>query len=556
MSRPVGAVVGPGPVVLLAFALLVAVSLGLVARDLSVPGLYYDEVIQARQAAAFVRGDEEPVDVPGMTAVRVGDRWLPLRTQPYMGALKSQLLVPVLALLPDSAATLRVATLALGLLGVLLAMLWTARAVDLPTALVGGALLAVDPSLLYTARHDWGSFALGLALRGGALLALWSGWQRGSAARLAAGGLCLGLGLYNKIDFAVSVAAMGVALVLAAPDVVRSAARAPRRRGVAAAAAGFALGAAPVIAGAAGAWAAARAQTLATGDWSAKLHAAWTTLDGSYFHRLMQTGGRFEALAGAEGAAWSPLAWAFVAGLVACAALDRREPDARRRRARRFLAVAALASLAGIALTPRAVRIHHFLNALPFPHLVVAAAGTALWRRAGAGRRAVAARAALVAGLALVVAGGVRVDLAVARLVGETGGRGRWSDATGRLARTLPPGAPVISLDWGLDGPLRFLRPDLETREPFWQLRHLRRLPDRALRVPGSAGDLYLVWEPAYAVFPFGAQLLDALPRLPPGSARVRVHRDRTGAPVFRTVRFARDHDLVYRRGALEVRLR
>lgn len=543
------------------FALLAGLAWVLVGRNLDLPGLNYDEVIQARPAAAFVRGDARPVQVPGMSQVRVGDRWLPLMTQPYMGALKSQLLVPVLALFPASPRALRAATLVTGLLGVLLAMLWTARVADVPTALAGGALLAVDPSLLYTARHDWGSFALALALRCGALLALWSGWQRASPLRLALGGLCLGLGVYNKIDFAVSVAAMGVALGVAAPRVVREAATHPRRG--AAVALGFGLGAAPMLVAAADAWAVTRAvsriETLASSDWAEKLHTAVTMLDGSYFHRLMLAGGRFEALSDVRGAVSSPLGLAFAAAVVACALLDRGERDLRARRLRRFLVLAAVASLAGIALTPRAVRIHHFLNALPFPHLVVAAVGTALWRRVGRGSAAPALRAALAATLAVLVVGSVRVDLAIGRLVAETGGRGRWSDATGRFARALPgpPQAPtLVSLDWGLDGPIRFLRPDLATREPFWQLRRLDRLPGRAVRISGSPRDVYLVYEPAYAVFPYGGRLLDALSTLPPGSVTVRVHTDRTGEPVFRELRFVRDHELVYRGGSVEVRLR
>ena len=94
-----------------------ALALAFAARDLSAPGLYYDEVIQAEQAREFLDANGRPLQVPGADSVRVFGRWLPVFTQPYMGALKSQLLIPSFALFGASGASLRVTTLVWGLLG-------------------------------------------------------------------------------------------------------------------------------------------------------------------------------------------------------------------------------------------------------------------------------------------------------------------------------------------------------------------------------------------------------------------------------------------------------
>ena len=56
-------------------------------------------------------------------------------------------------------------------------------------------------------------------------------------------------------------------------------------------------------------------------------------------------------------------------------------------------------------------------------------------------------------------------------------------------------------------------------------------------------------------VFDLGPRLLEAVAALPPDAVTVRVHADRSGQPAFRSISFARPHELVYR-GAVEVRLR
>ena len=113
--------------------------------------------------------------------------------------------------------------------------------------------------------------------RCGGLYFVTSGFRRGSRGPLFAGGLLFGLGVYNKIDFAVFVAAAGVALLVTSPGWIRDALT-DRRREVACVLVGFAAGAVPMAIGAAGALAAAGAASAAQGfgsqDWLEKLSVA------------------------------------------------------------------------------------------------------------------------------------------------------------------------------------------------------------------------------------------------------------------------------------------
>lgn len=533
-------------------ALCIAVAWLLAGRHLDEPGLYYDEVIQAGPALDFLRGEERPLRIPGARSVRVGERWLPWMTQPYMGALKSLALIPVFAAVEPGPALLRATTLLWALLGIPFAMLFAWRVAGPATALVAGALLALDPSLLFLARHDWGSFALGFLLKCAGLFAIVSGLRERSAWRLALGGACLGLGVFNKIDFGVFVAGCGVAAAIAAPGEVLRRIRSERRL-LAWLGAGFLVGALPLLLAGPGALSTAGAAVRGSGadELPMKWAAAARVLDGSYFERLLLAGGRFEDLPEVAGAGSGAgfAAFALALALAVGLALALRGGS----RALLFFALTALLTLAGILATPRALRAHHFLNVLPFPQLVVAAVSVALWRRAvGGAALRIGARllATLLVGATLVSS--LRLDLATLELLRERGGRGLWSHAVEELARQLPAGTRVVSLDWGFDGPIRFVAPDATTEEPIWRLR--RR--GRPTTLEGGPEDLYLVHEPRYAVMPYGDAFLDALGRLPEAAVQVEIHRDRAGEAVLRSVRFARPHTLVYRGGVFEVTLR
>ncbi len=533
--------------------------LGLAARHLEAPGLYYDEVIQATAASEFLREGGRPLQIPGARNTWLFGGWFPVMTQAYMGALKSQALIPAFAAFGATRETLRLTTLLWSLAGLLLAMLWARAVLGLPVALLAGALVALDPSFVWVSRHDWGSFALGFLCRGGGLALVTSGWLRPSRARLAAGGLLLGLGLYNKIDFAVFLAAAGLALLIAAPRTVGSALGRCRDR-LLCVAAGLAAGAAPLFVALGGALSATRAllsgPSAGVSGWSEKLHTLAVTLDGSYFQRLMLAGGSFERLPQAD-ATGSPFLAVFLLSVLALGArLLRAERAGRPLRAETFVLVTAVVTALGLLLTPRAARVHHALNLYPFPQLVVASVAVALWK-AREGSLRLAARGLAVAGVAAALAGSLVVNARTLDTIRASGGRGRWSGAVEALAAELggAPGAAAVSLDWGFHAQLRFAKPELELEEPIWALRRQRLGAGPIWSRDGTPLHLYLVQLPEYEVFDAGASFLEAVRRLPMGSALIRTHKDGAGDPAFLSVRFARPHQLVYRRG-FEVRLR
>lgn len=543
----------------LGFAAVAALSAWLALRDLDVPGLYYDEAIQAVPAAEFLREGGHPLQIPGAKNVWLGGGWFPVLTQPYMGALKSQLLIPIFASFDASVSVLRATTFAWGLLGCLFATLFAARILGVPVALATAALLALDPSFLFASRHDWGSFALGLVCRCAGLWLAAVGLARRGPAWLGAAGLAFGLGLYNKIDLAPVLATTAGALVLCRPSAALRAIR-ERSRELAAFAAGLALGAAPLAAaglrGAAAVGSAAGDLRLAA-DLPEKLSTWRALLDGSYFHRLMLAGGSFEALPEVQGAAsgvFAPALAASALGLAWC--LVVRRPWQARERALAFALASLALGVAGLLLLPHAVRIHHALGVTPFPQLVVAAAAVELWRAAATRGSAVAAsalRGIAAIGLAAVLAGHLWVDLRTLAEIRASGGRGRWSDALVDWAPELAadPATSVVSLDWGFDAPLRFVAPRLDLREPFWKLLGPAR---SGMTLEGTPRTVYLLQPPRFRVFALGEELLAALARLPEGAAVVRTHLDRSGAPAFLSVQIARPHRLVYRE-RLEVEL-
>jgi len=557
LARPTG---GPaltrGSVIVAVVAWLVLCTIHFPLSLRSTPGLYYDEAIQAVPAVDFLRGHARSPALPNVIAIDLPAGPFPWKTQQYMGALKSQLLLAPFALFGATPEVLRRTTTTWGLAGLLLTMLFAARLLGPLGALAAGTLLALDPTFLFVARHDWGSISLALVCRMGGLLLALVAWQRGRAGLAAAAGLVLGLGLYNKVDAAPTLAAAALALAVCRPDVVR-ALLLERRRQLLAGGAGALVGALPLLVSipailrAGGAL--SEASTLAE-----KLAVARMTLDGSYFYRLMETGGHFGHMLEIA----SPRSgWVFPAAAAAAVIvvlLGLRTPAARRGpgSAGLFLVLTWLGSQLALLAVPGANRVHHAMNVHPFPHLVMAAALVALVARApsGAGARRVARVTALAALVALALHGGW-LTLRTLAIIERSGGRGLWSDATTRLARELDhPQATLVCLDWGFHQSLSFQTSHARVREPIWHFR----TSARPWRGAGGPDHHYLVHEGDFDVFGYAPAFLAAVAEVSardPARVESRVWSDREGGPVFRSVRFLGPHALEYAAGRFRVRL-
>jgi len=537
------------------FIVVAFASIASVGRDLDSPGLYYDEVIQAEPAIQFLADDGVPSAIPGARTVRLFGGWFPVLIQPYMGALKSQVLIPVFAVFAPTAATLRISTMVLAAIGVLFAALWVRRILGAQVAWVTTLLLVSDASLLYVARHDWGSFSLGLVCRCGGLLLLTNGWIGRSAARLFAGGLLLGLGVYNKIDFGVFLVGVVLAWAASMPRALAAGVRDLRSRGLPVLL-GAVLGAAPMIAGAAGVLSATRnvvrRQAQVDGDWSEKIHTLVATLDGSYFQKLILAGGSFERMFDPSRGVQGLLGLAFLVGSGGlCVWLWRERRRGQPRPVETFVLLAAWLIAIGLLLTPRAVRIHHALNLYPFPHIVVAVACVRLGAGRSRGARVASFRRGLAAAVVfLVVAFNLAVAHQTAATIVRTGGKGRWSSAIGDFAVELGAGPPAVAvgMDWGFAGPMRFASRTLAIVEPIWTLRRMGRSISE-WQFDGTRQTVYLVFEEPLAVFGFAPQFLAFAEGL--GSDRVSIQRhvDREGDVAFLSIRFAGPHRLIYRDG-------
>ncbi len=527
------------------FAILALAAL-LAGRSLEAPGLYYDEAVQARPALELATGQVRAAPLPGSHSVWVGGTRVPLMTQPYMGALKSQVLALPLAISGPDVRVLRAVTLAIALFGIAGIACFARRAFGSGMALITTGLLASDPSVLLLARHDWGSFSISLLLRAAVLFFGFRFFESRRPWHLLLAGFALGLGFYNKVDFGIFVVAVVAGLLLAFP---RECLRLVREQRVAVVSGlgAVALGIGPL-------WLHLRGVLSRPGAFShegemaAKFETLWTTFDGSHFHRLMQSGGLFDDLGGIGDAASGP----FVVVLIFAAtwaAFRAFAPGGSKadRGTLRFLLVANAFGIATYFLLPGGERIHHAQNLVPLPQLLVAGVLVHLAGIGSGARHGRVPRALAAAGVAIFVALQVGVYEETRRDFSASGGKGRWSNAIADLARDLaaePLG--VTSLDWGFQEPLAFYGTAASLDEAHWRiLEPLRR--GRAWRQRGDAQQLYLLHLPPFDRSGFGSPFLEAArARVSEGFGQIRFHRDGDGEVAFVSVRFAGDHLIHY----------
>jgi hypothetical protein len=519
----------------------------LAVGDLGVPGPYYDEVIQALPSVEFLEGQARAAPLPGSEVLRLQGRPFPWMTQGYMGALKSQLLIPCFALAGSELSVLRLTTLAWSALGLLFCVAFARRAFGTGVALVSGLLLVCDPSFLFMSRHDWGSFSLGFLLRCASLLLAMTWWESGRLRHALLAGVALGLGVYNKVDFALFPAAAALAVLVADREALLRVLR-ERRAHAAAAIATAVLFAFPVLASIPEFGGAAE-RLAADVTYAEKARALGSVLDGSYFLRLMRLGGRFDAMSLLEEVPLGGLTIVLVLTSVGLAvnAMRRRAPPGTA-----LLLVCGVLLAGLLLLLPGAVRAHHLMNLYPFPHWIAAVGLVALWREGGpadgssllgiTGRRAVAGVLVFA-----VVASNLRVAWFTHAEIQQSGGRGYWSDAVVEFVEeeTVTPGARVVCLDWGLHNQVAFLGGELRSLDAIWMVRRTLARGE-AWSFVGDAGTVYLFHPEPFDLFGLGVRFQRALETLPPDRVAVHPYVDRAGGVAFLAVRLEGSHRILY----------
>ncbi len=153
--------------------------------------------------------------MPNVATAPVFGSPFPVFVQPYLGALKCWLLIPIFKIFGSTLAVLRASNLFFCAVALLVFMLWTWRLLGLAEALLAGVLLAADPAFFFPDVLDWGSLLPSLLCRFTGFLLVLLAWRRQSACWAGFAGLALGLGFFNKIDFAVLLAGTAAAAVCA-----------------------------------------------------------------------------------------------------------------------------------------------------------------------------------------------------------------------------------------------------------------------------------------------------------------------------------------------------
>jgi hypothetical protein len=523
-----------GLIVLVAVWLVLSIgAIALARQNLSAPGLYYDEAVFAGLAKDFVLG-EKRLHMPGCERPILFGRPFPVFVQPYLGALKSWMLIPSFALFGSNVAVLRLTNLFWALLALLVFMLVVRRSLGLRAALIAGLLLIADPNYFFLGALDWGAAIGALLCR---CLAFWLGllwWRRRNVAYLFLAGLFLGLGVFNKVDFLVFIAGSSIAAVCFYHRPIWTTLRARPSLAIFSCL-GLLLGAGAMI------FKIGRIVTLTvkgqalTGprEVSEKLHTLGAMYDGSYFYRLMNIGGVFEKMydqpAGVHALLWLILILAIIAAGIFARARDRL-------RLIGFLFVSLILITIGVLVLPGAVRIHHAILAFPFPQLIIAVACTFFWERPTITGIRYTTRAAIAAAILILVGSDLLAISKTEKLAAETGGRGRWSDSLDRFCQEYKSRSDLViaSLDWGFNEQVAFLTDAPKLVEPFWRFPEYKELPP----LPQQPKYVYLAHSPDYSLFRYDLIYLEAL-RDGAENVEIKPYSDRQGRVVFYTIRFA-----------------
>lgn len=500
-------------------------------KNLAVPGTYYDEAVFAGLAKDFVVGQKR-LHMPGCERITVFNRPFPVFVQPYIGALKSWIFIPSFSLFGANLATARLTTAFLAIASLLFFMLGVKRWLGSGAAIFGGTLFALDPTWFFLGILDWGAAVPALLCRCLAfyLSSIW--WQNRNFVFLFLAGFFLGLGVFNKIDLLVFITAIGIAgLVFYAQDIWHAAVT--KRWAACLALVAFLLPMALTLPRMGKVLTVAEQTPSLISELGEKLHTFLAFYDASYFYRLMDVGGLFDKMYGQPAAVHVPLLLVLVIALLAVSLLTR---DKNRLRAIGFLVTSLLLTTAGVLLLPGAVRIHHAFLIFPLPQLIIATAFAFLWndqRRAFARR---VTRSMTAIGLFILFATQVHTITRTEKLITETGGRGRWSNAVDRFCADNKDRSDVViaSLDWGFNEQLAFLTDAPQLVEPFWAFPAYKgNLPP----LPPRSHYIYLVHSPEYSLFRYDVSYLQEL-QTSGENVDIQPHSDQQGQIVFYTIQF------------------
>src|SRR5579884_497235 len=173
------------------------------------PGLEYDEVLFANAALGNLDGSFLAY------ALRIGHRTVPVMLMPYIGAVKAWIYAFIFTVAPISPATVRLPMIFLGVVTLVATYLFAVTLFNRTTGFITVTLLSTDPVFIFQSRMDWGPIAIMMLLKMGSLYLFARFIETRRILVLAAASFCLGLGVYDKVNFAWYVLALPFAAILA-----------------------------------------------------------------------------------------------------------------------------------------------------------------------------------------------------------------------------------------------------------------------------------------------------------------------------------------------------
>jgi 4-amino-4-deoxy-L-arabinose transferase-like glycosyltransferase len=453
----------PVPLILMGY-LLIACSF------IRLPGLQYDEVLFTNAALGNVDNSFIAYEV------EVGDYRIPLMLMPYIGALKSLLYAPLLKFLPPSPVTVRLPVVLLGLLSLLLTYRLVGLLFDRSIAIWALVLLASDPSYIFQIRVDWGPVALMMLLKISSLLCFTQFVLTQRTHYLAAGALLMGLGVYDKVNYAWYVAALlPAALLVWGKSVLRKTTL--RRVGIALFF--FVLGCWPVLLYNV----ATRGQTFEGRLLTESLTKSVNVRAGLLIETLNGTGA-YRYFNGEPPGHWTKaFSWAgfpktltpWILVTLPFLLFGHGSRSNKDRQAFHFVVLLASFILLEILVTHQALGWHHFMLLFPFTQIIIAYGLARLLQPADTGTRQLRHTAHWVAACLLIslVGTNLLMDVKYLRSLSRDGGRGIFSHAIYELAEYANenPENTYLLMDWGFSTQLLLLsRGAIKKEEIFWSL--------------------------------------------------------------------------------------
>ncbi|MBO0695190.1 MAG: hypothetical protein J2P56_03715, partial [Verrucomicrobia bacterium] len=447
---------------------------------------------------------------------------------------KSWMLIPPVAIWGATLAVLRLTSLAYALVALLFFVLAVRLWLGLPAAIIAGVLLVSDPAYFFLSLLDWGPAIPPLLCRCAAFFFALVWWRTRKAGYLLLTGFFLGLGLFHKADFVVFLAGAGVAVACFYGMQLFPVLRA-RPSLIAMCGLGFLLGASPMI------WrlpqivVSTLPRHVGSDELKEKLQTWGALYDGSYIERLMSSGGLFGDMfkhsSNAHSLLWLVLAIAMVSLLGICIFPQ----TTKERRVAGCLLLGFVLTTVGVFVMPGAVRIHHAVLTYPFPHLIIAAACIFLWQRRSTGLIQHGTQVAILVTLFILLGSQVQAIRKTQQLLGETGGRGWWSNVFDDFCRQNADRSDltIVSLDWGFNEQLAFLTNGPKLLEPFWTFSTFK---DALPALPREPQYVYLAHSPEYSLLRYDLLYLDAARN--DDRAEVQPYSDKQGQTVFYTIRF------------------